>query len=58
MVNEVLRRIRLEEFLRDALPKEDGRIKLSPANAYTSVLLILQHPRRAPMIFPESGFTS
>ncbi len=37
MVNEVLRRIRLEEFLRDALPKEDGRTKLLP----TKALLVL-----------------
>jgi transposase len=38
MVNEVLRRIRLEEFLRDALPKEDGRTKLSPAKALLVLL--------------------
>ena len=37
MVNELLRRIRLEEFLRDALPTEDGRTKLSP----TKALLVL-----------------
>jgi transposase len=38
MVNELLRRIRLEEFLRDALPKEDGRTKLSPAKALLVLL--------------------
>ena len=37
MVNELLRRTRLEEFLRGALPKEDGRTKLSP----TKALLVL-----------------
>jgi transposase len=37
MVNQLLRRMRLEEFLRDALPKEDGRTKLSP----TKALLVL-----------------
>lgn len=37
MVNRLLRRARLEEFLRDALPKEDGRTKLSP----TKALLVL-----------------
>ena len=37
MVNQLLRRTRLEEFLRDALPKEDGRTKLSP----TKALLVL-----------------
>ena len=37
MVNELLRRIRLEKFLRDALLKEDGRTKLSP----TKALLVL-----------------
>ena len=37
LVNHLLRRIRLEEFLRDALPKEDGRTKLSP----TKALLVL-----------------
>jgi transposase len=38
MVNELLRRIRLEEFLRDALPKEDGRTKLSPRKALLVLL--------------------
>jgi len=37
VVNRLLRRARLEEFLRDALPKEDGRTKLSP----TKALLVL-----------------
>ena len=37
MVNQLLGRIRLEEYLRDALPKEDGRTKLSP----TKALLVL-----------------
>jgi transposase len=37
MVNRLLRRMRLEEFLPDALPKEDGRTKLSP----TKALLVL-----------------
>lgn len=37
MLNQLLGRIRLEEFLRDALPKEDGRTKLSP----TKALLVL-----------------
>jgi hypothetical protein len=37
VVNRLLRRARLEEFPRDALPKEDGRTKLSP----TKVLLVL-----------------
>ena len=38
MVNQLLRRMRLEEFLRDALPKEDGRTKLSPAKALLVLL--------------------
>lgn len=38
IVSEVLCRIRLEEFLRDALPKEDGRTKLSPAKALLVLL--------------------
>ena len=38
MVNQLLRRIRLEEFLRDVLPKEDGRTKLSPAKALLVLL--------------------
>ncbi len=38
MVNKLLRRTRLEEFLRDALPKEDGRTKLSPAKALLVLL--------------------
>ncbi len=37
LVNRLLGRTRLEEFLRDALPKEDGRTKLSP----TKALLVL-----------------
>ncbi len=37
IVNRLLDRMRLEEFLRDALPKEDGRTKLSP----TTALLVL-----------------
>jgi transposase len=38
LVNRLLRRARLEEFLRDALPKEDGRTKLSPAKALLVLL--------------------
>jgi len=38
IVNDLLCRIRLEEFLRDALPKEDGRTKLSPAKALLVLL--------------------
>jgi transposase len=38
MVNRLLGRMRLEEFLRDALPKEDGRTKLSPAKALLVLL--------------------
>ena len=37
VVNRLLCRIRLEEFLKDALPREDGRTKLSP----TKALLVL-----------------
>ena len=37
LVNRLLRRMRLEESFRDALPKEDGRTKLSP----TKALLVL-----------------
>ena len=37
LVNRLLERTRLEDFLRDALPKEDGRTKLSP----TKALLVL-----------------
>ncbi len=37
LVTRLLRRMRLEEFLRDALPREDGRTKLSP----TKALLVL-----------------
>jgi len=37
MIDQLLRRTRLEEFLRGALPKEDGRTKLSP----TKALLVL-----------------
>ena len=33
VVNRLLDRMRLEEFFRDALPKEDGRTKLSPTTA-------------------------
>ncbi len=38
MVNRLLCRARLEEFLRDALPEEDGRTKLSPAKALLVLL--------------------
>lgn len=38
MINRLLRRMRLEEFLRDALPEEDGRTKLSPAKALLVLL--------------------
>ena len=38
IVNDLLCRIRLEEFLRDALPKEDRRTKLSPAKALLVLL--------------------
>jgi transposase len=38
LVNRLLRRMRLEEFFRDALPKEDGRTKLSPAKALLVLL--------------------
>jgi transposase len=38
LVNRLLRRMRLEDFLRDALPKEDGRTKLSPAKALLVLL--------------------
>jgi transposase len=38
MVNQLLARMRLEESLRDALPKEDGRTKLSPAKALLVLL--------------------
>ena len=38
IVNRLLCRIRLEEFLRDALPEEDGRTKLSPAKALLVLL--------------------
>ncbi len=37
LMNRLLHRMQLEEFLRDALPKEDGRTKLSP----TKTLLVL-----------------
>ncbi len=37
LVNQLLGRMRLDEFLRDALPKEDGRTKLSA----TKALLVL-----------------
>jgi hypothetical protein len=40
MVNQLLRRIRLEEFFRDALPKEDSRTKLSPTK---SLLILLRN---------------
>ncbi len=40
MVNQLLRRMRLEAFLRDALPKEDGRTKLSPTK---SLLVLLRN---------------
>lgn len=38
MINRLLHRMRLEEFLRDALPEEDGRTKLSPAKALLVLL--------------------
>ncbi len=38
VVNRLLCRARLEEFLRDALPEEDGRTKLSPAKALLVLL--------------------
>lgn len=37
LLNQLLSRMRLEEFFRNALPKEDGRTKLSPSK----VLLVL-----------------
>lgn len=37
-LNHLLRRMRLEEFLRDALPPEDGRRKLSAAKALLVLL--------------------
>lgn len=37
VINQLLRRMRLEEFLRNALPKDDRRTKLSP----TKALLVL-----------------
>jgi transposase len=38
LLNHLLRRMRLEDFLRDALPPEDGRTKLSPAKALLVLL--------------------
>lgn len=38
LLNHLLRRMRLEEFLRDALPPEDGRTKLSAAKALLVLL--------------------
>lgn len=38
VLNEFLRRMRLEEFLRAALPPEDGRTKLSPVKALLVLL--------------------
>jgi transposase len=38
ILNEVLRRMRLEEFLRAALPPEDRRMKLSPVKALLVLL--------------------
>ncbi len=38
LLNYLLRRMRLEEFLRDALPPEDGRTKLSTAKALLVLL--------------------
>jgi len=40
LVNRLLRRTRLEAFLRDALPREDGRTKLSPTK---SLLVLLRN---------------
>ena len=38
LLNHLLQRMRLEEFLRDVLPPEDGRTKLSPAKALLVLL--------------------
>ncbi len=38
LLNHLLRRMRLEEFLQDALPSEDGRTKLSAAKALLVLL--------------------
>ncbi len=38
ILNEFLRRMRLEEFLRSALPPEDRRMKLSPVKALLVLL--------------------
>ncbi len=40
ILNEFLRRMRLEEFLRAALPPEDRRMKLSPVKALRSCCVI------------------
>ncbi|HUT61394.1 MAG TPA: IS1634 family transposase [Phycisphaerae bacterium] len=38
LVNRLLGRMRLEEYLRNALPREDGRTKLSPSKALLVLL--------------------
>jgi transposase len=38
ILNDILQRMRLEEFLRDCLPPEDRRMKLSPAKALLVLL--------------------
>jgi transposase len=38
ILDHLLKRMRLEEFLRDYLPREDGRTKLSPAKALLVLL--------------------
>ena len=38
LLNDILQRLRLEEFLRAALPPEDRRTKLSPAKALLVLL--------------------
>ena len=38
ILNDILQRLRLEEFLRDCLPPEDRRTKLSPAKALLVLL--------------------
>lgn len=40
ILNDILKRMRLEEFLRDCLPPEDRRTKLSPAKA---ILVLLRN---------------
>jgi transposase len=45
ILNHFLRRMRLEEFLRKALPEEDGRMKLSAAKGLLVLLRNLLIPR-------------